>query len=130
MISYPRIIELFGLPRTGKTTAAHALLKYYKDRGLKVHLNKERASVCPVEDKLSPLFNLWTAVAYLKEYIEATENGCSFVISDRGLLDALVWINSFNIDNKYKKEYTAVLDLINYDLIKENVLLSAFFMRI
>ena len=127
MIEYPRIIELLGLPRTGKTTTARALSKYYTDKGVKVHLIKERASVCPVKDKLSPLFNLWTSSAYLKEYIEATEKKCSIVISDRGIIDALVWINSFNKKNVYSKEYMAVMDLLGYDLIKDNVLLALHF---
>jgi thymidylate kinase len=127
MINYPKIIELFGLPRTGKTTTARALCKYYSDKGIKVHLIQERASVCPVKNKLSPLFNLWTMAAYLKEYIEATENNCSLVISDRGLIDALIWINSFNESNKYQEELQLVSSLLDFELIKKNILLSVFF---
>ncbi|MCB2262800.1 MAG: hypothetical protein LGR52_07670 [Candidatus Thiosymbion ectosymbiont of Robbea hypermnestra] len=127
MIAYPKIIELFGLPRTGKTTTAHALYKYYTDKGKKTHLIKERASVCPVKDKLSPLFNLWTTSAYLKEYVEETENKCSIIISDRGIIDASIWIASFNTDGVYSKEYEAVMGLLDYDLIRQSVLLAAYF---
>ncbi len=116
------IIELFGLPRTGKTTISRILRKSLLEKGFNPHVVTERASVCPIRDKLHPFFNLWTSMALIKEYVEVWEQGYDVVIADRGLMDALVWIETFNDHEKYALVQQVVHSLLNSQLIHLSLL--------
>ena len=124
----PKIIEFSGLPRSGKTTSAKGLKSFLESLGKKTYLVKERASLCPIKNKLHPDFNLWTSLSFLREYLVAKNNGCDFVIADRGLFDAMIWINLFiESDDNYTIENNIFQELFNSDLIdKENYLIFFF----
>ncbi len=121
-LKYSKIMELFGLPRTGKTSVVDGLSKYLKDMGYPTKVINERAGVCPVKDKLHPFFNLWTSMALLKEYIEACEQGHSIVIADRGLLDAFIWIESFRGHPEHPMVDEIVASCTKSVLLKQNML--------
>lgn len=105
IITNPVIVEFAGLPRSGKTTAARGLKMYMESRGEKVCIVEERADRCPIQDKLDPSFNLWTAFSFLCEFLIARERGMQCIIADRGLFDAAVWVELLNHEGKHQKEY-------------------------
>lgn len=121
-----KIIELFGLPRTGKTTGLKAVKEFLTEKGYKVRIIRERASVCPINDKLHPFFNYWTAVSLLKEYIEANDDGFDFVLADRGIFDAYVWVNFLTKENE-KDIRQEFLNLVNQNFIISNYYKTIYF---
>src|SRR5437016_2052376 len=91
-----KVIELFGLPRTGKTSSVDFLLHSLRQAGLRVQVIRERASLSPIRNKMSPLFNYWTALSQLREYVEACDQDLDVVLADRGVLDSAVWLQYKN----------------------------------
>lgn len=90
----PIVIEFSGSPKAGKTSCINSLEVFLKRNGFKVRIIQERASVCPVSDKQSPMFNIWTACASLEGLIGTLEdkrNEVDVLIIDRGIYDALCW---------------------------------------
>lgn len=90
----PIVIEFSGSPKAGKTSCINSLELFLKRNGFSVQIIQERASVCPVSDKQSPMFNLWTAcmsLAGLIGTLENKKNQVDVLILDRGIFDALCW---------------------------------------
>jgi predicted NUDIX family phosphoesterase len=90
----PIVIEFCGSPKAGKTSCISALSMFLRRNGFRVKVLVERASVCPVNNKYDPLFNVWTicsALAELSETISNSPKDYDVVILDRGLFDALCW---------------------------------------
>lgn len=90
----PIIIEFSGSPKSGKTSCINSLGVFLKRNDFKVEIIQERASVCPVSDKRSPMFNIWTACASVSELIavlEREEVNCDVLLLDRGIFDAFCW---------------------------------------
>ena len=119
-----KIIEFFGLPKTGKTTTVDALVKFLQNGGFNVTKVHERASVCPIKDKLHPSFNYWTTVSFMKEYLEANERGYDYLIADRGILDAYVWVHLLSKKLHDTNFITRFENLINQSFVLENYLLA------
>ena len=63
-----RYVEILGLPSAGKTTLAERLAAQGLGRR---ELIREAAESCPVTDKTSKEFNLWTAGWTLAQIAEA-----------------------------------------------------------
>jgi len=126
MIMNTKIIEFFGLPRTGKTSSIRAIKKYISNQGFSVDSVVERASICPIKDKLSPVFNYWTTFALMKEYFESADKNIQFLLADRGFLDALVWIhyNSIKHNNEIMDNY--FFEILNTKFF-ENVVFKSYF---
>ena len=97
------------------------MIKVYK-----VVVIRERASVCPIKDKLHPFFNYWTAISLMKEYIEANDEGVDFILADRGIFDSYVWVNLLKKkdDNKIASEF---LKLVNQKFIISNYYKTFYF---
>lgn len=90
----PIVIEFCGSPKAGKTSCINALAMFLRRNDFRVKVLVERASVCPVNSKYDPLFNIWTicsAIAELSETISNSPKDYDVVILDRGLFDALCW---------------------------------------
>ena len=123
-----KIIEFYGLPKTGKTTSANALQKYIvRDLGKKAIIAVERAGICPIKDKLHPSFNYWTAVSFVKEYLQANDAGYDYIIADRGILDAYIWVHylSKRISNmEYRLSFK---EMAFQKFLLDNYLLSFYF---
>lgn len=91
---HPIVIEFSGSPKAGKTSSINSLELFLKRNGFKVKVVQERASVCPVTDKQSPMFNIWTACMSLAGMLGTLEDKSSNIdvlILDRGIFDALCW---------------------------------------
>ena len=67
----PIVIEFSGSPKSGKTSCINSLELFLKRNGFRVEIIQERASVCPVADKRSPMFNIWTACTSIAGMIGA-----------------------------------------------------------
>jgi len=89
----PLFIEFCGTPKSGKTTCSERLAKFFRRNGFQVGVVAERAGICPLRNKHHMTFNVWTACASLIQVLEAVEKDFQIVILDRGIFDALCWMN-------------------------------------
>ncbi len=122
-----KIIEFAGLPKTGKTTVAKSLKEYLsKEKNKKVSVVVSRSSACPIKDKLNPLFNYWTTVSLMKEYLEANDNNIDFLIADRGLIDASIWVKLLSDKIEYY-QYLNEFQALKNNFVLDNYLITFFF---
>lgn len=122
-----KLVEFFGLPRTGKTTTVEALTGRLLELDVHASIIRERASVCPIKDKMHPLFNFWTALSQMKEYVEACDLGVDVLLADRGILDSAVWLNYKNQDGRYPEEIDYFKPLLNNKFMNDNTILAVYF---
>jgi len=88
----PYIVEFSGTPKAGKTSVLHVINRFLKDCGYQVHVMGERAADCPVAMKGHFFFNTWTTTTMLASMIERLESEADVLLLDRGIFDALVWL--------------------------------------
>ena len=88
----PFFVEVAGTPKSGKTVAATRLALFLRRNDFVVRVISERASISPLRQKDQFLFNVWTLCSTLLEILEAREQADQIVIIDRGIFDALSWI--------------------------------------
>lgn len=112
----PIFIEFCGSPKSGKTSCINSLNIFLKRNGFKTHILTERASICPIPDKQSPYFNIWTSCAIISSITENVYYGNSdvdVIIADRGIFDSLCWFQWFKhkkyIDNS---DYNTIIDFL------------------
>jgi len=86
------VVEFAGTPKAGKSTAVEAVSHLFRRKRFRVHVLRERASFCPIPMKGHLFFNTWWACTMLAELLENVEANADIVIKDRGLFDALVWL--------------------------------------
>lgn len=120
---HPIVIEFSGSPKAGKTSCINSLELFLKRNGFSVKIIQERASVCPVSDKQSPMFNFWTACMSLAGLIGTLKDNKSQVdvlILDRGIFDALCWFQWLVSAGKMEKDqkYIAEQFLLMDDLVR------------
>ncbi|RIV21254.1 hypothetical protein DYU11_17700 [Fibrisoma montanum] len=95
----PLLIEFCGSPKSGKSTTINSLNIFLKRNGFNTVVLVERASVCPIENKRHPFFNIWTltsAISEIVKYLEREKDRVDIIISDRGIFDALCWFEWLN----------------------------------
>lgn len=98
----PIVIEFSGVPKSGKTSSINSLMQFLKRNDFKVKILQESASVCPVKDKHSPKFNLWTVCDSIKSLVgelESERTRYDVIIMDRGIFDAMCWFQ-WLVDNR------------------------------
>lgn len=100
----PYFIELAGTPKAGKTTAMHVLERFFKSCGYRVHQMRERAADCPIGMKGHFFFNTWTTTTMLASVIESLEREADVVLLDRGIFDALVWLEMQSREHQVSPE--------------------------
>ncbi len=88
----PFVLEITGTPKAGKTTLISLVDGFLRDAGWRVHVLKERAGACPLPMKGHFLFNTWTTGTMLAALIDAVDRDVDLVILDRGVFDALIWL--------------------------------------
>ena len=98
----PIIIEFCGAPKAGKTTCLNSLGDFLKRNGFTVKTISEAAANCPIVNKESPSFNIWTAMQAINSLVEAVEgsNKADFVFFDRGIFDALCWFEWHRLSDR------------------------------
>ena len=91
----PIVIEFCGAPKSGKTSCISSLNLFLKRNGFKTGVIAEQASICPIKDKHSPVFNVWTAnstIGLLCSMLDPRRNDqLDIIICDRAVFDALCW---------------------------------------
>jgi thymidylate kinase/predicted NUDIX family phosphoesterase len=112
----PYIVELAGTPKAGKTTALHVLQRFLKDCGYHVQEMRERAAECPITMKGHFLFNTWTTTTMLASVIESLESEADVLLLDRGVFDAIVWLEAQSLEHQVTVE--------EYRMFREFVLLE------
>ena len=120
----PLLIEFCGSPKSGKSTTITSLNIFLKRNGFKTVVLTERASVCPIENKTHPFFNIWTMTSAISEIVKNLEQGDSrvdIIISDRGLFDALCWFEWLNTNPTLKAPY---LDKDSYKRLENFILMD------
>lgn len=90
----PIVIEFSGSPKSGKSSCISSLDIFLRRNNFRTKVLTERASVCPIENKFDPLFNVWNGCAALNQLSEIISNrprDYDVVILDRGFFDSLCW---------------------------------------
>lgn len=100
----PLFIEFSGTPKAGKTTAVDGLHLFLRRNGFRVTVLQERAAMCPLPNKHHMFFNIWTACSTLSQILEARQGDKQVVIIDRGLFDALCWMDWMNRTDRITDE--------------------------
>ncbi|TAK64168.1 hypothetical protein [Methylobacter sp.] len=108
----PIVIEFCGSPKSGKTSCINSLDLFLRRNNFRTRVLRERASICPVEDKYDPYFNIWTVTSAIAELSEILSNHSKYydvVILDRGLFDALCWFSWLQKKQHFDEyEFTSV----------------------
>ena len=121
----PIVIEFSGSPKSGKTTCINSLELFLKRNGFRVEVVQERASVCPVADKKSPMFNIWTACTSITGMISQLEQKvitCDVIILDRGVFDAFCWFEWLSTKKALSNSQKNIIDdFLSIDLIVNRV---------
>jgi len=121
----PIVIEFSGSPKSGKTSCINSLDFFLKRNGFKVEIIQERASVCPVYNKKSPVFNIWTVCASIVGMLSALEKKeatCDVLILDRGIFDAFCWFDWLASTGKMEKSQKDVIEnFLAMDLIRNRI---------
>lgn len=120
----PVVIEFSGAPKSGKTSSINSLMQFLKRNDFKVKVLQESASICPVKDKHSPMFNVWTACDSIRSLIgelESDRTQYDVIIIDRGIFDAMCWfrwlLNQKKMDHRMKEimdQFLSMKELISY----------------
>ena len=124
----PVVIEFAGTPKAGKTSTMETLQRFLRRNGIKVKVVTEQAAVCPLADKVHYTFNIWTACHTLIGMLEGIfveEPSYDVVLLDRGLFDAIAWIdwldrrgNMFKGENKKIRDFLTLRSWSRYvDLV-------------
>lgn len=101
----PLIVELAGLPKSGKTTVVNSLSLFLRRNDIKCVVVTERAAVCPINNKLHVDFNVWTGCTSLVNILNYKQHREHMVIIvDRGVFDSLVWLNLLHKRGKLKDD--------------------------
>jgi predicted ATPase len=88
----PFVLEITGTPKAGKTTLIGMVDSFLRHCGWNVHVVEERAGLCPLPMKGHFFFNTWTTGTMLAGLLDAVDRDDDLVILDRGLFDALIWL--------------------------------------
>jgi predicted NUDIX family phosphoesterase len=130
----PIVIEFCGSPKSGKTSCINSLELFLKRNGFFVEIIQERAGICPVANKHSPMFNIWTACMSISGMIGTLERkdvNCDILILDRGIFDACCWFNWLAEEKFMEKEQKEVIELflLMKDFIDRIDIVFAFYAR-
>lgn len=106
----PIVIEFSGTPKSGKTSTARSLDMFLRRNDFKVHMIGESGSVSPISDKRNFRFNAWSAATSLCWLLEALDKKTEFVIIDRGVFDALAWIQWHSDSNQLNQEEKTAME--------------------
>jgi len=87
------VVEFAGTPKAGKTTALDSLRTVLRNRGYKVGVVEEQAPSSPVRGKRDKDFNVWTVATTVARMVEAVHVDKDIVLVDRGVLDAMCWLD-------------------------------------
>ena len=109
----PIVIEFCGTPKAGKSSCVSSLNLFLKRNGFKTKVLAERASVCPIQDKYNPCFNLWnffsSSAELLENFIEKAKE-IDVILCDRSIFDSLCWFQWFQKYDHINDEDFSVIE--------------------
>ena len=106
----PLVIEFAGLPKGGKTTLINSLSLFLRRNEIRTRVITERASICPIVDKLDLTFNVWTGCSSLLQFLELVqEKSYNVIIFDRGIYDSIVWLHYLAEEHKLDNDKFATI---------------------
>ncbi len=118
----PIVLEFCGTPKSGKTSCLSSLNLFLKRNEFATKLLAERAGVCPISDKFSPVFNIWTSNSTIAELSAAfAEHGKNLdvIMCDRGIFDALCWFEwLLQHDHMKERDYRALTCYLTTDRLR------------
>ena len=92
----PVVIEFCGSPKSGKTSCLKSLDVFLRRNGFKTYIISEKAENCPITNKHSPIFNLWTVMRSIADLCEMLydrrHSDVDIILCDRPVCDALCWL--------------------------------------
>ena len=123
-IDEPLVIELSGLPRTGKTTTFEQLYDFFKKGGFKISkaeepadLLKKSMSLCELKNLSDVQFNDRTLEISKNNLINAKKAGSDIIVMDRGIIDNYFWYQLYFNKKLISKEiYTFYLKQLKSDI--------------
>jgi guanosine-3',5'-bis(diphosphate) 3'-pyrophosphohydrolase len=107
----PYVIELAGTPRAGKTKLLNNLIDFFVKAGFKCDFVEEFTKTKKYKDyyfskwknKSIPFVNFKIYENVLKEIDRRLLKNVNIILSDRGLVDRLIWINRLYLNGKIEK---------------------------
>lgn len=126
----PILIEFCGSPKSGKTSCINSLNIFLKRNGFKTVVLTERASICPIEQKMHPYFNIWTSCSAIAEIVMQLNNGkdsLDVIIADRAIFDALCWFEWLTmnptLDNPYldMEQFNSLRSFLTINILRRNI---------
>jgi len=104
-----KVIEFFGMPKAGKTTALEVVESYFKSKKARIRTVYEGARVCPLDKSDRFHYNAWSFHNTMNRVLEARLNHYDYVLVDRGVIDHLAFTEAIGpIRGTY--EYIATKD--------------------
>jgi predicted NUDIX family phosphoesterase len=104
------VLEFAGTPKSGKSTAVEAMRHFFSRNQFRVHVLSERAAVCPIPMKGHLFFNTWCACSMIAELLANVDLDTDIIIVDRGILDALVWLQLQDERGELTSEETKIIE--------------------
>ena len=108
----PIIVELSGLPNSGKTTFMQRLITICEEKSVNAEFIQESAELLPLFIKKGSLDqNLWITLETLQRCTEIRSSNTTLIIVDRGFYNQLFWATLYKEKNpEYSK---TILNLMN-----------------
>ncbi|MBO6244430.1 MAG: hypothetical protein J6O41_07745 [Clostridia bacterium] len=108
----PIIVELSGLPNSGKTTLMQRLITICEEKSVNAEFIQESAELLPLFIKKGSLDqNLWITLETLQRCTEIRSSNTTLIIVDRGFYNQLFWATLYKEKNpEYSK---TILNLMN-----------------
>ena len=115
----PIIIELAGLPATGKSTTSNLLKNTFVHQGLNCKIIPTALTSSPLaQSKTEWIFDAWhicKTIMFLLE--ESLHSKNDFIIIERGLVDSLCWLEWFRLN--YQIEHSLIQRIEDFATIPE-----------
>ena len=89
-----KVIEFYGMPRAGKTTAVEIAESYFKKEKAKVRTVYEGARICPLDKSDRFNYNAWSFHNTVNRILEARLDNYDFILVDRGVRDHMAFLNA------------------------------------
>lgn len=117
----PYVVELAGMPRTGKTVSIEKIFEFFLHANYRVMKTKEPAQIVKETYDISILSNLEFNDKTLEiskiELSQCKDNKPDIILQDRGIIDNYIWYQMMYERNEISLEtYNEKLSSINIDL--------------
>ena len=126
----PIVIEFCGSPKSGKSTCIEAVKNVLRECNFNVYVIHEKAKICPLSNKIDPMFNLWTvtnsinelAEVYDRNYLYDLKEKIDNILIDRGIFDSLIWFEWLNTNSAIlDNDLTNIVNYLTWSEIRKKL---------